>query len=149
VGKFAAAEYTTPDGTKTLIGGTGAAGGTATPANAIKGPAGGGVVVGTSGSDAYEALGGDYDFQFRNKPFGADTIYNFDPLASNPDGTVNGEHDIITISKAMAGVTGFSQLYRKITDVNGDAVLKIADGSTITFDGFKKADLGYNDFTLV
>jgi hypothetical protein len=149
VGKLAAAEYTAPDGTVTLIGGTGASAGTTTPANAIKGPAGGGIVIGTFGSDAYEALGGDYDFQFRTKPFGSDTIYNFDPLAANPDGTLNAEHDVITISKAMAGVTGFAGLYRKITDVNGDAVLKIADGSTITFEGLKKADLSYDDFVLV
>jgi hypothetical protein len=33
--------------------------------------------------------------------------------------------------------------------VDGDAVLRFADGSTLTFEGLKKADLSYDDFVLV
>jgi hypothetical protein len=34
-------------------------------------------------------------------------------------------------------------------NASGDAVLKLADGGTITFDGIRKAQLGYDDFLLV
>ena len=52
------------------------------------------------------------------------------------------------ISKALAGVSQFSTLNRNISDVNGDAVLRFADGSTLAFEGLKKTDLSYYDFQL-
>lgn len=58
-------------------------------------------------------------------------------------------HDVAVISKALAGVSQFSALYRNISDVNGDAVLRFADGSTVAFEGIRKADLSYDDFLLV
>jgi hypothetical protein len=32
---------------------------------------------------------------------------------------------------------------------SGDAVLKLADGGSITFEGVSKAQLGYDDFFIV
>ena len=34
-------------------------------------------------------------------------------------------------------------------NAQGDAVLKLADGGSITFDGVRKAQLGYDDFLIV
>jgi hypothetical protein len=53
------------------------------------------------------------------------------------------------VSKSAAGVKNFSQLYRNINDVSGEAVLKLADGGTITFDGVRKAQLTYDDFLII
>jgi serralysin len=71
-----------------------------------------------------------------------DIIWDFDPLAG-------AEHDVVVISKALAGTGQFSTLYRNIKDLEGDAVLRFADGSTLRFEGLKKADLTYDDFQIV
>ena len=101
-------------------------------------------------SDVFEGAGGQDRFLFvpgttiktRSGTAEKDIIWDFDPIAGSG-------HDVAVISKTLAGVSQFSTLYRNISDVNGDAVLRFADGSTLAFEGLKKADLSYDDFQLV
>jgi hypothetical protein len=100
-------------------------------------------------SGVLEAAGGQDRFLFvsgttiktRGGTTEKDIIWNFDPIAGSG-------HDVAMISKALAGVSQFSTLNRNISDVNGDAVLRFADGSTLAFEGLKKTDLSYDDFQL-
>ncbi|WIJ24056.1 family 16 glycosylhydrolase [Devosia sp. RR2S18] len=101
-------------------------------------------------SDVFEGAGGQDIFYFvptgttktRGGTAENDIILDFNPNAGD-------DHDVVVVSKALAGVKGFSQLYRNISDVEGDAVLKFADGSTLTFDGVLKANLSYDDFAFI
>jgi Ca2+-binding RTX toxin-like protein len=107
-------------------------------------------------SDVLEGVGGQDRFLFispgknaagltvtsRGGVVEKDIIWDFNPVAG-------AEHDTVVISKALAGTSQFSTLYRNIKDVDGDAVLRFADGSTLTFEGVKKADLSYDDFVVV
>jgi hypothetical protein len=71
---------------------------------------------------------------------GQGTILDFSPTGG----------DVVEISKSLAGGKGFLTLYLNITDnADGDAVLTLTSGGTITFDGVSKAQLGYDDFLLV
>jgi hypothetical protein len=55
----------------------------------------------------------------------------------------------VRITKAIAGQKNFSGLYRMIKDnAEGEAVLKLADGGSITFDGVRKAQLSFDDFFI-
>jgi hypothetical protein len=146
VGRVSGVSYAAPGGEPVLIGGP-------PPKPLI-------TVQGTSASedlrdvlrrsDVLEGAGGQDRFLFVTSPTMAtrggatekDVIWDFNPLAG-------AEHDVVVISKALAGVSQFSALYRNIRDVDGDAVLRFADGSTLTFEGLKKADLSYDDFVLV
>ncbi|HEX2554088.1 MAG TPA: glycoside hydrolase family 16 protein [Microvirga sp.] len=96
---------------------------------------------GTAGNDVFWGGAGADRFTFAAGMGGRDVILDFDP-------TLAGE--VVEISKALAGVKGFSALYRNIQDdpASGDAVLKFAGGS-ITFADVSKAQLGYDDFVLV
>lgn len=124
----------------------------------IKGGAGDDTPLGTAGADIIFtyggrdtlegfqgndilAGGGDADtFKFVTKAMGHDRILDFDPLAG----------DVLHVSKTISGAKNFSALYRKIADnAAGDAVLKLSDGSTVTFLNVAKAQLGYDDFFLV
>jgi hypothetical protein len=79
---------------------------------------------------------------FTQGPVVSDIILDFDPNAGS-------DHDVVRISKALAGVSNFSNLYRMDSnDADGDAVLKFKDSSTVTWEGISKARLGY-DFLLV
>ncbi|EYD76390.1 glycoside hydrolase, family 16 [Rubellimicrobium mesophilum DSM 19309] len=152
VGKVSAVEYAPLGGTSTLIGGP-------APKPAV-------TVQGTNGpedlrdvlkrSDVLEGAGGQDRFLFVSPGLNAkgDTVTSRGGTAEkdviwdfNPD--AGAEHDITVISKSLAGVSQFSALYRNVSDVNGEAVLKFADGSTLTFHGLHKADLSYDDFALV
>ena len=152
VAKVAAVGYATSGGEMTLIGGP-----------APKPPV---TVHGTGAnnelrdvlqrSDVLEGAGGEDRFLFVSPGLNAlgqtvttrggtpenDIIWDFNPLAGT-------DHDVAVISKFLAGVSQFSALYRNIKDVDGDAVLRFADGSTLRFEGLKKADLSYDDFQLV
>jgi Ca2+-binding RTX toxin-like protein len=101
-------------------------------------------------SDVLQGAGGQDTFYFvpsgTTKTRGG-TAENDIILDFNPD--AGADHDTVVISKSLAGVKGFSQLYRNITDVDGDAVLKFADGSTLTFAGVLKANLSYDDFAFI
>ncbi len=99
-------------------------------------------LLGTAADDIVWG-GGDADrFVFATGMGGQDVILDFNP-------TLTGE--IVEISKALAGVKGFSGLYRNIQNdsASGDAVLKLTNGSTITFNDVSKAQLAFDDFLLV
>ena len=107
-------------------------------------------------SDVLEGAGGEDRFLFTSPGLNAsgqtvttrggtaerDIIWDFNPVAG-------AGHDVVVISRALAGTSQFSGLYRNITDLEGDAVLRFADGSTLRFEGLKKADLSYDDFQIV
>ena len=95
---------------------------------------------GLKGNDTLKGGSGADTFIYRTGPSGHDMILDFDPLSG----------DVVRITKAIAGQKNFSGLYRMIKDDGaGDAVLKLADGGSITFDGVKKAQLAYDDFFIV
>ncbi|MBJ6126256.1 hypothetical protein JAO75_12670 [Microvirga sp. BT325] len=95
---------------------------------------------GLKGNDTLAGGSGADTFIYRSSPTGHDVILDFDPLGG----------DVVRITKAIAGQKNFSGLYRMIKDNGaGDAVLKLADGGSITFDGVRKAQLGYDDFLIV
>jgi Ca2+-binding RTX toxin-like protein len=95
---------------------------------------------GLKGNDTLAGGAGADRFIYRAASSGHDVIRDFAPTGG----------DVVEISKAASGVKLFSNLYRNVRDnASGDAVLKLADGGTITFDGIRKAQLGYDDFLLV
>lgn len=95
---------------------------------------------GLKGNDTLAGGAGADKFIYRSASSGHDVIHDFAPTGG----------DVVEISKAVSGVKLFSTLYRNVRDnASGDAVLKLADGGTITFDGIRKAQLGYDDFLLV
>jgi hypothetical protein len=154
VGRVAAVGYQAPGGSMELIG-SGTPTPTPKPTVTVQGTT---QVPGTveqlydvlQRSDVLEGAGGQDQFHFvpgttlktRGGSTEHDIILDFNSIEG-------ADHDVVVISKVLAGVKGFSNLYRNITDVDGDAVLRFADGSTLTFDGLRKADLGYDDFLLV
>ncbi|WP_262300335.1 family 16 glycosylhydrolase [Microvirga sesbaniae] len=107
------------------------------------------IVFAYSGNDTLEGLRGNDTlagghgadtFLYRTGPSGNDVIVDFDPLSG----------DAVRVTKAILGQKNFSGLYRMIKDnPSGDAVLKLADGGSITFEGVSKAQLGYDDFFIV
>ncbi|MBD2748108.1 hypothetical protein IC232_15535 [Microvirga sp. BT688] len=102
--------------------------------------AGNDTLEGLKGNDTMAGGSGADTFLYRIGPSGHDVILDFDPLAG----------DVVRITKALAGQKNFSGLYRMIKDdAAGDAVLKLADGGSITFDGVTKAQLAYDDFFIV
>jgi beta-glucanase (GH16 family) len=95
---------------------------------------------GLKGNDTLAGGAGTDKFVYRSASSGHDVLHDFAPTGG----------DVVEISKAVSGVKTFSNLYRNVRDnAAGDAVLKLADGGTITFDGIHKAQLGYDDFLLV
>jgi beta-glucanase (GH16 family) len=116
---------------------------------ALIGTLGQDVIFGYGGNDIIEGLGGDDifsgaagadTFRFLTSGSGRDIILDFDPLAN----------DVVQVAKGVAGVKNFAALYRNVTNnAEGDAVLKLASGNTITFDGVTKAKLGYDDFAII
>ncbi|WP_052763972.1 family 16 glycosylhydrolase [Microvirga massiliensis] len=113
------------------------------------GTAGADVIFGFEGNDILEGAGGNDIlaggagadiFRYRTGGSGHDIILDFEPTSG----------DVIQLSKAAAGVKNFATLYRNILDnADGDAVLKLADGGTITFAGVSKAQLTYDDFVFI
>ncbi|MEE1610109.1 family 16 glycosylhydrolase [Microvirga sp. CF3016] len=107
------------------------------------------VIFAYSGKDILEGLRGndtlagghDADtFLYRAGPSGHDVIVDFDPMGG----------DAVRLTKAILGQKNFSGLYRVIKDnAAGDAVLKLADGGSITFEGVSKAQLKFDDFFIV
>ena len=95
---------------------------------------------GLKGNDSLAGGQGADIFVYRSGPTGHDVILDFDPASG----------DALRITKAIAGQKNFSGLYRMIKDSpDGDAVLKLADGGSVTFDGIGKAQLKYDDFLIV
>jgi beta-glucanase (GH16 family) len=115
------------------------------PKPTIAGTTGSDELKSTSDNNIFYGAGGSDSFVFQpsqGSKVGSDIILDFNPNEGS-------DHDVAVISKAYAGVNGFAGLYRMISDVNGDAVLKFKDGSTITWEGLTKAQLGYDDFILI
>jgi beta-glucanase (GH16 family) len=95
---------------------------------------------GLRGNDTLAGGQGADTFLYRTGPTGNDVVLDFDPIGG----------DIVHVSKTILGQKNFSGLYRMIKDnAAGDAVLKLADGGSITFDGVTKAQLAYDDFYIV
>jgi beta-glucanase (GH16 family) len=95
---------------------------------------------GLKGNDTLVGGGGADTFVYRTGPTGHDVILDFDPLSD----------DVVRITKTIAGQKNFAGLYRMIKDdASGDAVFKLADGGSITFDGISKAQLKFDDFLIV
>jgi beta-glucanase (GH16 family) len=95
---------------------------------------------GLGGNDTLEGGTGMDTFVYRTSPTGHDVILDFNPATG----------DVVRITKAIAGQKNFSGLYRMIKDnAASDAVLKLADGGSVTFDGISKAQLKYDDFLIV
>jgi beta-glucanase (GH16 family) len=107
------------------------------------------IIFGYGGNDSLEGRKGDDIlsggigadvFLYKSGPTGHDVILDFDPASG----------DVVRISKTILGQKTFSGLYRQIADdASGDAVLKLADGGSIRFDGIAKAQLGYDDFLII
>jgi Ca2+-binding RTX toxin-like protein len=105
----------------------------------IFGKDGNDTLEGLKGNDTLDGGIGDDTFIYRTGPTGHDVILDFDPLSL----------DVVRITKAIAGQKNFASLYRMIKDNGaGDAVLKLADGGSVTFDGISKAQLKYDDFLI-
>lgn len=106
------------------------------------------VIFSYSGNDTLEGLRGNDtlagghgadSFLYRAGPTGNDVILDFDPMSG----------DIVQVTKAIVGQKNFSGLYRMIRDnAAGDAVLKLADGGAVTFEGVSRAQLKYDDFFI-
>ncbi|WP_246205584.1 family 16 glycosylhydrolase [Microvirga arsenatis] len=108
--------------------------------DSIFGYGGNDTLEGLKGNDTLAGGAGADTFIYRTGPTGHDVILDFNPTGG----------DMVRITKAIAGQKNFSGLYRLIKDNGaGDAVLKLADGGSITFDGVRKAQLGYDDFLIV
>ncbi len=122
-------------GRDTLVGDRGVS-----PADVIFAYSDNDTLEGLKGDDILAGGAGADIFLFRTKATGHDTILDFDPASG----------DLVQVSKSVAGVKNFAGLYRNVRDdADGDAVLRLADGSTVTFDGVSKAQLGYDDFALI
>ena len=106
------------------------------------------IIFAYGGRDTLEGLKGndtlsggkDADiFVYQATSTGNDVILDFDAAGG----------DVVRITKAIAGQKNFSGLYRMIKDnAEGEAVLKLADGGSITFDGVRKAQLSFDDFFI-
>jgi Ca2+-binding RTX toxin-like protein len=95
---------------------------------------------GLKGNDTLVGGSGADTFIYRTGPSGHDVILDFDLLGG----------DVVRITKAIAGQKNFAGLYKQIKDdAAGDAVLKLADSGSITFDGISKAQLKYDDFVII
>ena len=101
--------------------------------------AGDDTLEGIKGNDILSGGQGKDFFIYRRGPTGHDVILDFDPASG----------DAVHVSKTILGQKNFSGLYRMIKDSSGDAVLKLADGGSITFDGVSKAQLKFDDFLIV
>src|SRR5262249_1474009 len=87
-----------------------------------------------SGDDFLSASSGKDQFVFA-QPIGNDIIYNFNPSED--------QIDLI----GYAGFSNFDDVQSHLTaDANGNAVIALADGQTITLHGVAMASLGASNF---
>jgi len=106
----------------------------------IYGYAGNDTLEGRKGDDILAGGSGADIFIYQSGPNGHDVIFDFDPAGG----------DVVRLSKIILGQKNFAGLYRNISDnPANEAVLKLADGGSITFAGISKAKLGYDDFLIV
>jgi VCBS repeat-containing protein len=89
-----------------------------------------------SGNDFLSASSGKDQFVFA-QPIGNDTIYNFDPSQD--------QIDLIS----YAGFSNFDDVQSHLTaDANGNAVITLANGQTITLDGVAAASISASNFVF-
>ncbi|WP_439366402.1 VCBS domain-containing protein [Bradyrhizobium sp. DASA03005] len=93
-------------------------------------------IIAISGDDYLTASGGS-DLLVFSRPIGHDVIYNFDIA-----------HDQIDLI-GYAGFKTFADIQTQLSsDDDGDAVITLADGQTITLNGIDAASLAADDFVF-
>jgi hypothetical protein len=111
--------------------------------------------LGTAGADRlidladhstdFEGGAGCHQLCFLQAPGAArprkDLVWDFNPHVDASSGA-----DTVEVSKALSSSKGCSNFERAIADVGADAVLRFADGSTVTFEGLPKAQLDTTTF---
>src|SRR5207302_4782808 len=105
-------------------------------ADNIEASAPGSPIFAVSGDDNLTGSSGHDQFVFA-QPIGHDTIYNYDP--------VNDQIDLI----GYAGLSSFADVQAHTADdANGNAVITLADGQSITLEGVHTASLTAGDFVF-
>lgn len=106
----------------------------------ISGGSGNDTISGDLGNDTLGGGGGNDEFVFNRDNLGQDVIKDFTP----------GE-DIITIAADIndSGINAQNILARLSDDANGNTVVDLGDGNTITLVGVNVADLSVDDFNIV
>src|SRR5262249_13820526 len=104
--------------------------------NNVEAFAPGNPIFAISGDDHLTGSSGDDLFVFA-QPIGYDVVYNFDAT-----------HDKIDLI-AFTGMSSFADIQANLAnDADGDAVLTLGDGMTITFDGVDAGTLGAANFAF-
>ena len=110
--------------------------GTATVADNVEAYAPGAPIFALSGNDTVTGAGGNDEFVF-SQPIGNDAIYNFNVATDKIDLT------------GFANIASFTDIKGSIaSDGNGDAVITIGAGETITLHGVNTASLTAADFVF-
>jgi Legume lectin domain len=110
--------------------------GTAFVSDNVEAYAPGAPIFAWSGEDTLTSAGGNDLFVFA-QPIGNDTIYNFNVASDQIDLT------------GFTGITSFGDLAGHIAgDGNGDTVITLGVGETITLHGIDPASLAANDFVF-
>ncbi|MFZ1885892.1 MAG: VCBS domain-containing protein, partial [Rhodoplanes sp.] len=118
--------WTNPDGTT----------GTKIIADNVEAYAPGSPIFAWSGDDTLTGSS-DQDLFVFSQPIGQDVIYSFD-----------ASHDQIDLV-GYAGITSFNDVASHLsTDANGDAVIALADGQSITLDGVTADSLSASNFVF-
>ena len=108
--------------------------GNAVVANNVEVYAEGAPIFAVSGDDNLSGSSGD-DLFVLAQPIGNDTMYKFDVA-----------HDKVNLV-GFSGLSGFVDVQTRLSEnSNGDAVVTIADGESITFDGVSAASFTENNF---
>lgn len=109
-------------------------------ADTVFGYGGKDLIEGLKGNDVLAGGAGADVFRYKTGGSGHDTLLDFAATGG----------DVVQVSKAVAGVKNFSGLYRNVRDdADGNAVLKLADGGTVTFEGVSRSQLAYDDFAFI
>ena len=110
--------------------------GTATVADNVEAYAPGSPIFALSGNDTLTGAGSNNEFVFA-QPIGNDTIYNFNTATDKID--LMGFASVASFSDVQASTT---------TDANGNAVITLGNGETITLIGVHAASLTAADFAF-
>ena len=106
------------------------------------------VLIGTTGDDTISGDEGD-DLLFTGG--GADTMIfgmnSGDDIVRDFDAGV-GVEDVLDISGSGSGYTSLADVLLASSDVNGNAVIDLGDGNSITLVGVLTADLAEDDFAF-
>jgi Ca2+-binding RTX toxin-like protein len=126
-------------GNDTIVGGAGNSTLTGGAGNdTITGGAGNERIVGGAGNDQLTGGAGSDTFVFKAGD-GKDTVSDFQASGAS--------HDVIEVDASK--FADFNAAMKAIHDADGNAVLDLGDGSTLTLDGVHKAALSASDFHFV